>query len=72
MKKVIFTAAFLVIGGIALMSQTPPPPPENAGSGGGPVGGGAPIGEGIAMLALLGVAYGAKKVFNFTKKETVK
>jgi hypothetical protein len=40
----------------------PPPPPENpAGGGNGPVGGGAPIAEGVTILTLLAVGYGVKK-----------
>ncbi len=58
-----------MIGGIALMSQTPPPPPDNPSSGGGPVGGGAAIGSGIAILLALGAGYGAKKVYDFRKKK---
>ena len=69
MKKLFATAAFLMIGGIALMSQTPPPPPDNPSSGGGPVGGGAAIGSGIAILLALGAGYGAKKVYDFRKKK---
>ncbi len=74
MKKRLATAAFLMICGLALLSQTPPPPPNDPSNGGsnGPVGGGAPIGEGIAVLALLGLAYTAKKVFHLTKKDNVK
>ncbi len=71
MKKLFATAAFLVIGGIALMSQTPPPPPDNPSSGGGPVGGGAAIGSGIAILLALGAGYGAKKVYDFRKKKLI-
>jgi len=68
MKKVIFTAAFLIISGLTLFAQTPPPPPNNPSTGGnGPVGGGAPIGEGIALLSVLAAAYGGKKVFNIQK-----
>lgn len=69
MKKLFATAAFLMIGGIALMSQTPPPPPDNpSGDGNGPVGGGAPIAGGIGILLALGAAYGGKKVWDFRKK----
>lgn len=70
MKKVIFTAAFLMIGVMTLLSQDPPPPPDNPSNGGnGPVGGGAPIGSGIAILLALGAGYGAKKVYDFRKRK---
>jgi len=63
MKKLFATAAFLVIGVMALMSQTPPPPPDDPSLGGtnGPVGGGAPVGSGIELLLLMGAGYGIKK-----------
>jgi len=61
MKKLFATAAFLVIGVMALMSQTPPPPPDNPSNGGGPVGGGATVGSGIELLLLMGAGYGIKK-----------
>lgn len=41
----------------------PPPPPDPSGGGNGPVGGGAPLGSGLIVLAGLGLAYGAAKVF---------
>jgi len=67
MKRLIATAAFLVIGGIALMSQTPPPPNggDNPGIGNTPVGGGAPVGSGVLILIALGAAYGGKKVWDW-------
>jgi len=69
MKKLLATAAFLVIGGIGLMSQTPPPQPDDPSSGGGtgPVGGGAPVGSGLIILLTLGAAYGGKKVYELKK-----
>ncbi len=70
MKKLFATAAFLMISGLSLMSQTPPPPPDNPSSGGGPVGGGAAIGSGLLLLTALGAAYGGKKVWGFRKKDT--
>jgi len=73
MKKLIATAAFLVIGGIALISQTPPPPNGggNPGSGNTPVGGGAPVGSGLVILLALGTGYGAKKVYDFRKRKPI-
>jgi hypothetical protein len=69
MKKIMikgFLVALLVIG-TAIFNTTladdvpPPPPPANGGQGGNVPGGGAPIGEGIIFLGMLGAAYGAKK-----------
>ena len=43
-------------------AQNPPPPPgEHGGDTNSPAGGGAPIGEGILILSLLGAAYGVRK-----------
>ncbi|MFA5478073.1 MAG: hypothetical protein WC271_15385 [Bacteroidales bacterium] len=39
----------------------PPPPPDHGGNTNSPAGGGAPIGEGILILSLLGAAYGVRK-----------
>jgi hypothetical protein len=39
----------------------PPPPPPGHGESGNVPGGGAPIGEGLMILAALGAAYGYKK-----------
>ncbi len=43
-----------------------PPDPGGGGPGTGdkPVGGGSPIGGGLIILASLGAAYGAKKVYS--------
>ena len=47
-----------------LAQNGPPPPPGNGHDQSGnqpPAGGGAPIGEGILILSLLGAAYGVRK-----------
>ena len=52
-------------------AQNPPPPPPGGGhgqTGDQPSGGGAPIGEGLLILSLLGAAYGARKTYQ-AKKE---
>jgi len=42
----------------------------NPTSGGNtPVGGGAPIGGGLLILVALGASYGAKKVYDFKKRQ---
>ena len=47
-----------------------PPDPGNDPQAGGedPLGGGAPIGGGTLILIGLGVAYGAKKVYNLVEE----
>ncbi len=59
MKTRLITAcmisAFLIISS-ALLAQGPPEPPVDPGDGGGPVGGAAPIGNGIGILLTLGAA----------------
>lgn len=69
MKKYFILSAFCLLTGLALIAQTPPPPPNDPSNGGtnGPVGGGAPIGEGIVVLSVLAAAYGAKKMINKTQ-----
>jgi hypothetical protein len=65
MKKILAIAAFLMISGFSLMSQTPPPPPNDPSNGGGtgPVGGGAPIGSGIVLLMTMAAWYCGHKVY---------
>ena len=71
MKKILAITAILMISGFSLLAQAPPPPPNDPSNGGtgGPVGGGAPIGSGIAILLALGAGYGAKKVYDFRKRK---
>ncbi len=68
MKKFITTIAIAIMffGVNAQTDDDPPHPngdanPTQAGSGNTPVGGGAPIGSGIAVFIALGAAYGIKK-----------
>jgi len=44
------------------------PPDPGGGPTGDPVGGGAPIGGGLIIMAVLGAVYGTKKVFDARKK----
>ncbi len=72
-KKIILSAIF-IFAISALSAQTPPPPnggqtPEESGST--PVGGGAPIGSGIAILLALGAGYGGKKIYDYKKRNLV-
>lgn len=47
------------------------PPDPGGDPTGDPVGGGSPIGSGLVILASLGLAYGAKKVYkhNWNEKD---
>jgi len=71
MKQLIKTLAIvaLITLGTTLMAQNPPHP--NGGndptSGGNTPVGGAPIGGGLVMMMIMGVAYGAKKVYHLRK-----
>jgi len=71
MKKIktgIISIVFLIIGFSTDSIAQPPDPPEDPQSGGEVVGGGAPIGSGLAILLSLGAAYGGKKVWDFRRK----
>jgi len=74
MKNRIFklmTIAMLVAAP-TVFALAQPNPGENSGGGGvsgGPIGGTAPIGSGLVMLLGLGMAYGAKKVYDLRKTE---
>jgi hypothetical protein len=73
MKKILKSLLFialLILPLAALKAQGPPQPPENPGTGGGPVGGAAPIGEGIGLMIGLGVAYAGWKRFRKVKECT--
>lgn len=58
---VIFLSAVWV-SSISLADTPPPPPDHNSFGGGSQVGGvpggGAPVGEGVFLLAIMGLAYG--------------
>jgi len=74
-SKLCFGTALItiILLSINLSAQTPPPPNGGNGNpvehGNNPVGGGAPIGSGLLILAALGAGYGAKKVYDFRKQE---
>ena len=62
-KRLVFLGLFLVFS-LTAMGQQPPPPPGGHGS---PNDQDAPLGSGLGILALLGIAYGAKKVYDARK-----
>jgi len=55
----------ILVGGLfvssVVLADEPPPPPATHGETGDIQGGGAPIGEGLLILSLLGAGYGTKK-----------
>lgn len=60
---VVLTIAFLLLTAAPAFADDPPPPPpiEHGQNGNQTPGGGAPIGEGLAILLTMGAAYGYKK-----------
>ena len=74
MKKVIFNlvlVGLLIIVPVIMVSAAappPPPPPGGPGTSDIPIGGSAPIGSGLVMLISMGMAYGAKKIYNARKR----
>ena len=66
----VLTIAFFMLTAIPVFADDPPPPPplEHGQNGNQPPGGGAPIGEGLAILLTMGAAYGYKK-FKQAKKD---
>ena len=64
---IVLTALSL---GVQAQNGPPPDPPSNPAEGGnGPVGGGAPIAEGMTFLMLLATGYGVKKYSQNRNKE---
>jgi len=51
-----------------VQADAPPPPPPDHGETGNVPGGGAPIGSGLVILLSLGAGYGAKKFYDYRKK----
>jgi hypothetical protein len=76
MKRQIFWYfGFLSIALVMLVSTVnaqngdPPPPPSQHGeTGNQPAGGGAPIGEGLTILTLLGTAWAGRKWYQKHKQ----
>ena len=69
----IITITLLIFGATLITSNAkadapPPPPPEHGESGNVP-GGGAPIGNGLAILLSLGAGYGIKKFIDYRKEK---
>jgi hypothetical protein len=76
MKKIKQIIAIMILLTIPLWMTAQPPHPNNGGGtpgpGNVPVGGnpcGAPIDGGLSILLAMGLAYGAKKVYQVRKEE---
>jgi hypothetical protein len=73
MKKlsIKFAAVLILMSGLLIsipaLADDPPPPPTHGEVGDIP-GGGAPVGEGIFVLAMLGMAYGSYKFYQDKKR----
>ena len=69
LRSLLLTTAIILTMSIVGMADQPPDPGSGGpGSGDLPVGGGSPIGEGLAMLLSFGVAYSLKKYYDIKKK----
>lgn len=63
-KSILLVLCIAFLPTIISVAQVPPPPPpgdDPATTGGVPVGGSAPIGEGIGILLILAGAYSLKR-----------
>jgi len=73
MKKyitnIILVLLFIITPIITLGSAPPPPPPGGPGTGETPIGGTAPIGSGVGILLVLGIAYGTRKMLVSGKED---
>lgn len=61
LKKIQLSVCGLLIG-FSIWAQGPPSPPLDPGLGGGPVGGGAPLADGTALLMLAAAAWAGSKL----------
>jgi len=67
-SKIIILISLALIMFLAIDSYAQPQPPGHDATGNVPGGGGAPIGGGLLILIGMGVAYGAKKIFQLRKE----
>ena len=69
LKKLGLLGVFLLFWGIAFCQQPPgpPPPPPGHGNQGNKPPNDTPLGSGLGVLLALGLAYGAKKVYDARK-----
>jgi hypothetical protein len=68
--KTLFIAILFSMVPLFIIAQGGPPDPGDGGPGSGdpPVGGSAPLDDGIIFLMGLAVSYGAKEVYHLRKK----
>ena len=67
MKKFILVLTLFV--SLSAFAQDPPPPPGDASSGGGPIGGSAPVGGGLAVMAVLSLSFAAWKKYSVSRSD---
>lgn len=65
---IVVVSLFFAVSG-AYAGTNPSDPPGAPQAGDQPIGGGAPVGSGLAILLSLGAGYGAKKAYNYYKKD---
>jgi len=78
MKKILIILVIIISATFCniAFAQGPPPPPGGGGMTGGHGSGGnagptgAPVGGGLEILLVLGLAYAGKKVYRIKKEET--
>ena len=66
---VVISLFFAVSGAYAQATSPSDPPSGGPQAGDQPIGCGAPVGSGLAILLSLGAGYGAKKAYNYYKKD---
>ncbi len=67
LKKLIFVFAFGL--SVSLLNAQPEPPVEHGSVDDEIPGGGAPLGEGIALLTGMGLAWAGRKIYYAVKHE---
>ena len=68
----IFATLFLIFSFTAFAEMTGPEDPGGGPElGDPPLGGGAPVGSGVAVLVLLGIGYGGKKVYDLRNTKSI-
>lgn len=70
-KKILRTlVGTMIFSLIALTSFADQPPDPGSGTGtGDPVGGGSPLGSGLAISIVMGTLYGVRKVIKYKDKQ---
>jgi len=58
----------LIVLGITINLNAQTPPPPHGGNGNPIENGNTPVGGGLLILVVLGAGYGAKKVYDFSRR----